>query len=52
MGQVTLFIHTFVFMILMLGQVVPWVELPVQRRLYSIFVISVESPEIHEYSAS
>ena len=28
-----------------------WVELPVQRRLYSIFVKNVGSPDIHEYSA-
>ena len=30
---------------------VPWVELPVQRRLCPIFVISVGLPNIHEYSA-
>ena len=28
-----------------------WVELPVQRRLCSIFVKNVGSPNIHEYSA-
>ena len=28
-----------------------WVELPVQRRLYPIFVSSVGLPDIHEYSA-
>ena len=28
-----------------------WVELPVQRRLCSIFVKNVGSPDIHEYSA-
>ena len=28
-----------------------WVELPVQRRLCSIFVSSVGLPDIHEYSA-
>ena len=28
-----------------------WVELLVQRRLYSIFVKNVGSPDIHEYSA-
>ena len=28
-----------------------WVELPVQRRLYPIFVKNVGSPDIHEYSA-
>ena len=31
---------------------VPWVELPVQRRLCPIFVSGVELPDIHEYSAS
>ena len=30
---------------------IPWVELPVQRRLCSIFVSGVELPDIHEYSA-
>ena len=34
-----------------LGQVVFWVELPVQRRLCLIFVNGVELPDIHEYSA-
>ena len=28
-----------------------WVELPVQRRLYPIFVSSVGLPDIHEYFA-
>ena len=28
-----------------------WVELPVQRRLCPIFVNSVGSPDIHDYSA-
>ena len=28
-----------------------WVELPVQRRLYPIFVKNVGLPDIHEYSA-
>ena len=28
-----------------------WVELPVQRKLYPIFVKNVRSPDIHEYSA-
>ena len=31
---------------------VPWVELPVQRRLCPIFVSSVGLPDIHEYSAA
>ena len=30
---------------------VPWVELPVQRRLCQIFVSGVGKPDIHEYSA-
>ena len=34
-----------------LGQVVPWVELPVQMRLCPIFVSGVGLPDIHEYSA-
>ena len=34
-----------------LGQVVLWVKLPVQRRLYPIFVSGVGLPDIHEYSA-
>ena len=29
----------------------PWVELPVQRRLCPIFVSGVGLPDIHEYSA-
>ena len=33
-----------------LGQVIPWVELPVQRRLYPIFMSGVGLPDIHEYS--
>ena len=35
----------------MLGHIVFWVELPVQRRLCPIFVSSVGLPDIHEYSA-
>ena len=30
---------------------IPWVELPVQRRLCPIFVSGVGLPDIHEYSA-
>ena len=30
---------------------VPWVELPVQRRLFLIFLSGVGLPDIHEYSA-
>ena len=29
---------------------VPWVELPVQRRLCPIFVSGVGLPDVHEYS--
>ena len=31
---------------------VPWVELPVQRRLCPIFMSGVRLPDIHEYFAS
>ena len=34
-----------------LGQVVSWVELPVQKRLCPIFVSSVGLPDFHENSA-
>ena len=34
-----------------LGQVVLWVELPVQRRLCPIFMSGVGLPDIHDYSA-
>ena len=34
-----------------LGQAVFEVELPVQRRLYPIFMSGVGLPDIHEYSA-
>ena len=34
-----------------LGHVVPWIELPVQRRLCPIFVSGVGLPDIHEYYA-
>ena len=30
---------------------VPWVELPVQRRLYPVFMSGFGLPDIHEYSA-
>ena len=29
---------------------IPWVELPVQKRLYLIFMSGVALPDIHEYS--
>ena len=35
-----------------LGQVVLWVELPVQRRLCPIFMSGVGLPDIHDYFAS
>ena len=34
-----------------LEEVVPWVELPVQRKLCLISVSGVGLPDIHEYSA-
>ena len=39
-------------LILIVGTgVVPWVELPVQRRLCLIFTSGVGLPDIHDYSA-
>ena len=35
-----------------LGHVVFWVELPIQKRLCSIFMSGVGLPDIHEYFAS
>ena len=46
-AQEAVFIHIYLLM-LMLGQVRSWVELPVQRRLYPIFMREVGSPDIHE----
>ena len=40
-----------VVVVKMLGHVVLWVELPVQRRLCPIFVSGVGLLDIHEYSA-
>ena len=40
-----------VVVVKILGQVVSWVELIVQRRLCPIFVSGVGLPDIHEYSA-
>ena len=37
--------------ILIIGTSCIWVELPVQRRLYPIFVSGVGLPDIREYSA-
>ena len=48
MGQEAVFTHVNVILDC-LGHVCIWVELPVQRRLCSIFVRSVGSPDIHEY---
>ena len=47
MGQEVVFTHINVILDY-LGQVCIWVELPVQRRLYPIFVREVGSPDIHE----
>ena len=47
MGPSGRFTHIYVILNC-LGQVCSWVELPVQRRLYPIFVRDVESPDIHE----
>ena len=46
-AQEAVFIHIYILM-LMLGQVCSWVELPVQRRLCPIFVREVGSPDLHE----
>ena len=44
--------HGPVWSLLIVGTgFVPWVELPVQRRLCLIFVSDVGLPDIHEYSA-
>ena len=51
MGPSGRFYSCIYLMMLMLGQVVLWVEFPVQGRLCPIFVISVGLPDIHEYSA-
>ena len=51
MGTSDPFYSCTCLMILMLRQVVVWVELPVQRRLCLIFESGVELPDIHEYSA-
>ena len=48
MGPSGRFTHGYVILDC-LGQVGSWVELPVQRRLCSIFVRDVGSPDIHEY---
>ena len=40
-----------VVVVKLLGHVVSWVELPVQRRRYPIFMSGVGLPDIHKYSA-
>ena len=52
-AQVTIFTRTWTRCgcCKMLGQVVSWVELPVQMRLCPIFVSGVRLPDIHKYSA-
>ena len=52
--QVTIILLAFgpcVVIVDCLDKFVPWVELPVQRRLCSIFVSGVGLPDIHVYSA-
>ena len=52
-AQVAIFTH-FIHMWTLCGhwdRFVPWVELPVQRRLCPIFVSGAGLPDIHEYSA-
>ena len=51
MGPSGRFYSCTCLMILMLGQIVFWVELPTQRRLCPIFVSGVGLPDIHKYSA-
>ena len=46
-AQEAVFIHIYLLM-LMLGQICSWVELPVQRRLCPIFVREVGSPDLHD----
>ena len=53
-GQVTIILLAFgpyVVIVDYWDRFVPWVELPVQRRLCPIFVSDVGLPDIHEYSA-
>ena len=52
-AQVAIFTRTWTWCgrYKMLGHVVFWVELPVQKRLCSIFVSGVGLPDIHKYSA-
>ena len=41
-----------VVVVKLLGQVVFWVELLIQRRLGPIFMSGVGFPDVHEYSGS
>ena len=53
-AQVTIILQAFgpcVVIVDYWDRFVPWVELPVQRRLCPIFVSAVGLPDIHEYSA-
>ena len=52
MGLSAIFTHTLTRCgrCVILGQVILWVELPVQRRLCPIFVSGVGLSDIHEYS--
>ena len=53
-AQVTIILLAFESCVVIIDywdRFVPWVELPVQRRLYPIFVSGVGLPDIHEYSA-
>ena len=49
-AQVAIIYSCTCLMRLMLGQVVVWVELPIQKILCPIFVSGVRLPDIHKYS--
>ena len=54
-AQVAVFTHIYIYiyiylLMLMIGTGGSWVELPVQGRLYPIFMNYVGLPDIHEYS--
>ena len=51
MGQSGRFYSYIYLLMLMIGTGGSWVELPVQGRLYPIYVSCVGLPDIHEYSA-
>ena len=52
MGPKSPFYSCIYLLMLMFGTGGSWVELPVQGRLYPIFVSRVGLHDIHEYSAS